>query len=46
MSADFKGGKFFDGVSRAIRTVGAELAAHFPPSAADRDELSNDVVEH
>jgi uncharacterized membrane protein len=46
MSADFKGGKFFDGISRAIRAVGAELAAHFPATDGDRNELPNDVVEH
>jgi uncharacterized membrane protein len=41
MEAHFRKGEFTDGVVEAVRTIGDELAAHFPRKAGDIDELPN-----
>lgn len=38
-------GRAADGFVEAIRACGAILAEHFPPGAADRDELPNHLIE-
>lgn len=44
MSADFKQGRFRDGIVHGVQAVGAELAEHFPKTEGDVNELGNDVV--
>lgn len=44
MSAHFKEGNFRDGIIFGIRAVGKELIEHFPKTAGDIDELSNEVA--
>ena len=46
MSTHFKDGKFANGITEAIREVGTTLSKHFPRDPGDRDELSNQIVEH
>jgi len=43
--SNIKAGKPADGFVAAIEQCGAVLAQHFPPSALDRDELPNKLVE-
>ena len=38
-------GKLGEGFVEAVRLVGAELAAHFPPDAANPDEIDNHLAE-
>ncbi len=45
MSSHFQKGHFADGIGHAIRSVGTELAAHFPRKADDTNELPDDIVE-
>jgi uncharacterized membrane protein len=45
MEADFRAGKFTDGIVGAVKRTGDLLAAHFPRSPDDRNELPDDVVE-
>ena len=43
----FRNGEFTDGIVEAIHSAGDELRQYFPRSAADVDELSNEInVEH
>jgi uncharacterized membrane protein len=44
MSAHFREGKFRDGVAHAVRTVGEELAKHFPRKPDDTNELPDDII--
>jgi putative membrane protein len=37
--AAIRGGHAADGITRAVDAIGARLAQHFPPSAADTNEL-------
>jgi putative membrane protein len=37
--AEIRGGHAADGITRAVDVIGARLAEHFPPSAADTNEL-------
>ncbi len=41
----FRKGDFTDGIVRGIAKIGDLLAAHFPRSAADIDELPDQVTE-
>ena len=43
IQAAFTEGRFADGLVEAIRSVGAILAAHFPPRGDDRNELPDSV---
>ena len=45
MEESFRRGDFTDGILRGVRKVGEVLAAHFPRSARDRDELPNAIDE-
>jgi uncharacterized membrane protein len=43
----FKAGEFTDGIVEAIHSAGEELRLHFPRTAGDVDELTNDInVDH
>ena len=43
MEDHFRRGEFTEGVVQAVRTVGDQLAAHFPRRAGDVDELPNTI---
>lgn len=45
MAAEFRAGRFTDGIVTAVARAGAELARHFPrrPGEADRNELPDGV---
>lgn len=43
MRERFRAGAHADGICEAVAMVGAKLAAHFPPTPTDRNELSNEV---
>jgi uncharacterized membrane protein len=45
MSSHFREGKFAQGLTEAVRSVGAELAAHFPRKSDDTNELPNDIIQ-
>ena len=45
MSAHFKRGEFTEGLIQGIERTGKLLAAHFPRTPDDRNELSNDLAE-
>jgi uncharacterized membrane protein len=45
MREHFQNEKFSSAIIDAIEEVGHVLAAHFPRSTTDRNELSNDVIE-
>jgi uncharacterized membrane protein len=43
----FKAGEFTDGIVEAIHSAGEELRHHFPRTAGDVDELTNEInVDH
>jgi uncharacterized membrane protein len=43
----FKAGEFTDGIVEAIHSAGEELRQHFPRTAGDVDELTNEInVDH
>lgn len=44
MAADFKAGRYSEGVVRAVKLVGEELRRHFPRRPDDRDELPNKII--
>ena len=44
METDFKAGNFKGGVIKGIETVSRQLAAHFPPHGAGRNELPDTPV--
>lgn len=39
----FKAGRYCEGLCMGVERLGDQLAAHFPRSADDRDELSNEI---
>lgn len=43
MTAEFKAGRFYDGLSTGLEKIGAILTQHFPVQPGDRNELSNDI---
>ncbi len=43
MRSHFRQGHHAEGICEAVHVVGAKLAEHFPRTATDRDELSNEV---
>jgi len=47
MEADFRAGRYTDGILKGVVRAGDELAAHFPraPGGVDVDELPDDVTE-
>ena len=45
MKGHFGKGGFTDGIVAAVETVGARLAAHFPPRGKNHDQLSNAIDE-
>ena len=45
MEESFRRGEFTEGILRGVGKVGEVLAAHFPRSSADRDELANTIDE-
>ena len=46
MTPHFKEGKFGPGICLAVEAVGLELKKYFPRQSDDRNELSNEIVEH
>jgi uncharacterized membrane protein len=47
VEADFRAGRFTDGIVKGVTRVGDALATHFPRSegGADRNELADEVTE-
>ena len=47
VEADFRAGRFTDGIVKGVARVGEALATHFPrtPGAADTNELPDEVTE-
>lgn len=45
MSAQFKEGRFFEGLAEAVRAVSVPLRKHFPRKSDDTNELPNEVVQ-
>ena len=47
MEADFRAGRYTDGILKGVVRAGDELTAHFPraPGGVDVDELPDDVTE-
>jgi uncharacterized membrane protein len=43
LTTRFKQGEFTEGIVEAIHAAGSLLAQHFPPTAGDVDELSNEL---
>lgn len=43
MIANFKQGKFTEGLTEGIKMVGEQLQQHFPYHKEDKNELSNDI---
>jgi uncharacterized membrane protein len=46
MTPHFKEGNFGKGICDAVEGVGVELKKYFPRKSDDRNELSNEIVEH
>lgn len=47
LTSKFKEGEFTAGIVEAIEAAGSLLSQHFPPTAADVDELANEIsVDH
>ncbi len=44
MLGHFKQGKFTEGICEGVEMTGEELKKHFPHSASDKNELSNDIT--
>lgn len=44
MSAEFRSGKYRDGIVHGVESVGKILSGAFPKSAGDRNEISDNVV--
>jgi uncharacterized membrane protein len=44
MGAEFKAGRYSEGVLRAVRLVGEEMRRHFPRRPDDRNELTDSIV--
>src|SRR5262245_50794546 len=44
MSEELKRGRFSEAILTAVERVGAVLAEHFPPEAADDNELPNEIA--
>ena len=45
MEEDFRQGRFTDGIVKGVTRAGEALAAHFPRTGPDRNELSDEVSE-
>jgi uncharacterized membrane protein len=45
MEADFRQGRFTDGIVKGVTRAGEALAVHFPRTGPDRNELSDEVSE-
>jgi uncharacterized membrane protein len=45
MSAQFKKGRFLEGLTEAVQAVGFHLKQHFPHKPDDKNELPNEVVQ-
>lgn len=44
MTVKFREGKFFEGLTNAVRETGIALEKYFPYSGGDRNELPDDVI--
>lgn len=44
MGRNFREGKFYEGLTQAVRETGIALEKYFPYSGSDRNELPNDVI--
>ncbi len=44
MLQHFQKGKFIDGISSAVRSIGASLKSYFPHQSDDENELPDDVI--
>ena len=45
MEADFRAGRFTEGIVAALATTGRELARQFPHGGNDKNELPNKVID-
>jgi uncharacterized membrane protein len=44
MTEHFRAGRIYDGIVTAVTDAGEALADHFPYTAGDRNELSDDII--
>jgi len=44
MGAEFRAGKFSEGIVRAVQLVGEELRRHFPHHRGDKNEQPDDII--
>jgi len=44
MAAEFKEGRFGDGLAKGVTLIGEKLAQFFPYQDGDKDEISNEIV--